>query len=319
MRRGFWTAAIIGCLGLMMVFVNPVVGLLHAALFFAVAWGIRRGHFWAALTGLFLVVSPAITVAMRFRTSDARENGQMGALLVSAGLALACAYLFLRAAVDLHRSGHARAAASLPWAVIIGAVGAAWLLFQPMVIPTSAMEQTLLAGDHVVVENAGALARRSPKRGELVVFRYPVDRRNIFVKRIIGVPGDRLRFRGKRLYRNGAPVDEPYAYLATSHTDSYRDNFPGVPNLRLYAPGEAMLKENVRDDEVIVPEGKFFVLGDNRDNSLDSRYWGFISKSDIIGRPILIYASYDVGPSMTDSDRTLTIRNLRWNRLFTLL
>jgi signal peptidase I len=216
-------------------------------------------------------------------------------LLVSAGLALACAYLFLRAAVDLHRSGHARAAASLPWAVIIGAVGAAWLLFQPMVVPTSAMEQTLLAGDHVVVENAGALACRSPKRGELVVFRYPVDRRNIFVKRIIGVPGDRLRFRSKRLYRNGAPVDEPYAYLATSHTDSYRDDFPGVPNLRLYAPGEAMLKENVRDDEVIVPEGKFFVPGDNRDNSLDSRYWGFVEAADVTGKPVLVYQNAKTG------------------------
>lgn len=123
--------------------------------------------------------------------------------------------------------------------------------------------------------------------------------------------GDRLRIVEKRLYRNGSPVTEPYATHKTAYFDSFRDNFPGAPDFRLHPPGEAMLRDNVRNGEVVVPEGKYFVMGDNRDSSLDSRYWGFITRADIVGRPVLIYASYDAaGP-----DQTLSVRNTRWNRL----
>jgi signal peptidase I len=103
--------------------------------------------------------------------------------------------------------------------------------------------------------------------------------------------------RDKRLYRNGVEVREPYVQHITSLIDAYRDNFPGGRDPGWHGPGSEaaaeMIAHHVRDGELVVPEGKYFVLGDNRDDSLDSRYWGFIRRSDIVGRPILIYGSTD--------------------------
>ena len=153
------------------------------------------------------------------------------------------------------------------------------------------MEDTLLAGDQMIVETVSQAFGRTPQRGDLVAFRFPVDRAQIHIKRIAAVPGDRLRIENKQLVLNGDRVKEPYATHKTDYIDAYRDNFPGEPTTAIYPPGEAMLKENVRNGEVVVPEGKYFVLGDNRDGSLDSRYFGFITRDDFVGRPLLIYAS----------------------------
>jgi signal peptidase I len=184
-----------------------------------------------------------------------------------------------------------------------------------MVIPSGAMEDTLLIGDSVFVEVASPHLGHTPEVGELVVFHYPIDRKETYVKRVVGVPGDRLRTQDKRLFRNGLPVPETYARHKTDYVDSYRDNFPSPPNVSIPAPGQEMLAANVRNGELVVPTGKYFVLGDNRDNSFDSRYWGFISRDDIIGTPVLIYASHDLGPPGTERREAPTFRNTRWNRL----
>jgi signal peptidase I len=176
-------------------------------------------------------------------------------------------------------------------------------LVQAFVIPTGSMEDTLLIGDHLLVDKLAyappgpiskyVLPYQDVKRGDIIVFRYPVDIKQTFVKRIVGVPGDRIRIERKQLYLNGNAIQEPYKYHKTEYFDSYRDNFPSEPNVRLYDPAQKMLEENVVNGEVVVPPGHYFAMGDNRDSSLDSRYWGFVPRENIIGKPLIIYWSYD--------------------------
>jgi len=176
-------------------------------------------------------------------------------------------------------------------------------LVQAFVIPTGSMEDTLLIGDHLLVDKlsyapAGPVSKyllpyTPVKRGDIIVFRYPVDPRQTFVKRVIGVPGDHLRIVNKQVYRNGKPLREPYKYHKDLALDSYRDNFPSEPNTRIDERAAVMLEKAVVQGEVVVPDESYFVMGDNRDRSLDSRYWGFVPRSNIIGKPLLVYWSYD--------------------------
>ena len=176
-------------------------------------------------------------------------------------------------------------------------------LVQAFVIPTGSMEDTLLVGDHLLVDKlafapAGAVTKHAlpyedVHRGDIIVFRYPINIKDTFVKRVMGVPGDHLKLVNKKVYLNGHLLNEPYVVHKTEYIDSYRDNFPGDPNVPLYPPAQRMLQENVQNGEVVVPEGHYFAMGDNRDSSLDSRYWGFVPRENIIGKPLIIYWSYD--------------------------
>src|SRR6202521_369203 len=154
-------------------------------------------------------------------------------------------------------------------------------LVQAFVIPTGSMEDTLLIGDHLLVDKlayapGGSISKyilpyEEVKRGDIIVFRYPVDIKQTFVKRVMGVPGDHLRLENKNVYLNGHKLDEPYKIHKTEYIDSYRDNFPSQPNFPQYERGQAMLENDVKNGEVIVPAGFYFAMGDNRDSSLDSR------------------------------------------------
>jgi len=176
-------------------------------------------------------------------------------------------------------------------------------LVQAFVIPTGSMEDTLLIGDHLLVDKlayspSGPVSRhllpyRAVKRGDIIVFRYPVEINQTFVKRCIGVPGDRIRVINKQVYLNGVRLDEPYTYHKSDYIDSYRDNFPGEPNVSVDRRASDMLLNHVVNGEVVVPPNSFFAMGDNRDSSLDSRYWGFVPRENIIGKPLIIYWSYD--------------------------
>ncbi|MDX2150842.1 MAG: signal peptidase I [Bryobacteraceae bacterium] len=178
-------------------------------------------------------------------------------------------------------------------------------LVQAFVIPTGSMEDTLLIGDHLLVDKLAysppgpvskhLLPYTPVKRGDIIVFRYPVDIRQTFVKRVIGVPGDRIKILDKQVFLNGKKLNEPYKYHKTDYFDSYRDNFPGEPNLRVDAGAEDMLRNHVdrATGEIVVPAEAYFAMGDNRDSSLDSRYWGFVPRENIIGKPLIIYWSYD--------------------------
>ena len=178
-------------------------------------------------------------------------------------------------------------------------------LVQAFVIPTGSMEDTLLIGDHLLVDKlayapAGSVSRfilpyEQPKHGDIIVFRYPADISQTFVKRVIGVPGDHLKMINRIVYRNGIQLNEPYVYHKFPY-DPNRDNFPGDPTA--FADGlqaqlqHDMLDNHVTGGEVVVPPNSYFAMGDNRDNSLDSRYWGFVPRDNIIGKPLMIYWSY---------------------------
>src|ERR1700721_3101868 len=176
-------------------------------------------------------------------------------------------------------------------------------LVQAFVIPTGSMEDTLLIGDHLLVDKL-AYAPGGPiskyimpyldvKRGDIIVFRYPTDIQQTFVKRCMGVPGDRIHIVNKQVYVNGKMLDEPYKYNKTDYIDSYRDNFPGDPNVTLERGAIDMLQNHLVNGEIVVPPNSYFAMGDNRDSSWDSRYWGFVPRQNLIGKPLIIYWSFD--------------------------
>ncbi len=212
-------------------------------------------------------------------------------------------------------------------------------LVQAFVIPTGSMEDTLLIGDHLLVDKlayapAGAITKNllpysEIKRGDIIVFRYPVDIRQTFVKRVVGIPGDHIKLENKKVFLNGKMLQEPYKFHKTDYIDSYRDNFPGDPNVRLYEPAQVMLEKHVQNGEVVVPPANYFAMGDNRDSSLDSRYWGFVPRENIIGKPLIIYWSYDA-PTERLANPTIGLDHVldlaqnfftktRWRRTFRLI
>jgi signal peptidase I len=212
-------------------------------------------------------------------------------------------------------------------------------LVQAFVIPTGSMEDTLLVGDHLLVDKlayapAGPISKyvlpyRDVKRGDIIVFRYPVEISQTFVKRCMGVPGDRIRLVNKQVYLNDVKLDEPYKYHKTEYIDSYRDNFPGEPNANVYPGAVDMLQRHVVNGEVVVPPNYYFAMGDNRDSSLDSRYWGFVPRENIIGKPLIIYWSYETSTDRLNNssisiDHLLDLgqnffRKTRWRRTFMLI
>jgi signal peptidase I len=213
-------------------------------------------------------------------------------------------------------------------------------LVQAFVIPTGSMEDTLLIGDHLLVDKLayapyGSISKHilpyeDVKRGDIIVFRYPVDIRQTFVKRCMGVPGDRIKLVNKQVFLNGHLLDDRgYVYHKTDYIDPYRDNFPSEPNVRVDDRAQDMLEHHVSNGEVVVPADSYFAMGDNRDSSLDSRFWGFVPRENIIGKPLIIYWSYDASTEDL-SNPTISIDHLvdlmehfftktRWKRTFNLV
>ena len=226
---------------------------------------------------------------------------------------------------------------------IVIAVFLVTFLLQAFTIPSGSMEQTLLIGDYVLVDKFcyGATTRWNPfmpyrkiRRGDVIVFHYPVNPAQDFVKRVVAVPGDRLRLINKRVVINGAPVQEPYTQHIAQLRNFYRDDFPQTdsPDYGVDAKWWKEMPKLVEDRQLIIPEGNYFVMGDNRDDSQDSRYWGFVPRENIIGRPLLIYWSAgnmnnDLPGSPTVGDRlyhlayaiTHLFQITRWERTFRLV
>jgi signal peptidase I len=152
--------------------------------------------------------------------------------------------------------------------------------------------------DRTAYAKPGALGRyvmpyHEVKRGDIVAFLYPEDTRQTFVKRVIGLPGDRIRLVDKQVIRNGHALIEPYTQHVDPSTDRYRDDFPQMPEVFTTSRGQDMFEHHVANGEVTVPPDTLFVLGDNRDNSADSRYWGFVPREYVVGKPLIVYWSYD--------------------------
>jgi signal peptidase I len=206
------------------------------------------------------------------------------------------------------------------------------------------METTLLVGDHVFVDRltptgkgpmSWLLPYRNLRRGDTAVFMTPNpnDLGMYLVKRIIGVPGDRIHLQNGVVYLNGVRQNEPYASHKSDYPDPYRDEFPQniMVGMSQFAPGwRATLESSIQGGDVVVPPGHYFAMGDNRDNSLDSRYWGFVPQANVIGRPLFLFWSFDVPEESTKpsvSDRVKSFLNTtvhffsltRWNRVFRMV
>jgi signal peptidase I len=186
---------------------------------------------------------------------------------------------------------------------------------QAFQIPSESMENTLLIGDYLLVDKAhygqpGFFRWLMPyteiHRGDIIVFRYPVNPTLHFVKRVIGIPGDRIHLFHGTVFVNDKPLnDVAFAVHKSGNFDSYRDNFPSGNYISpdVNSTWWVQMHNVIQDGELVVPSGKFFVLGDNRDQSLDSRYWGFVPRENIIGRPLVIYWSVRQPETAAGDDR----------------
>ena len=222
-------------------------------------------------------------------------------------------------------------------------------IFQNFEIPSGSMEKTLLIGDHVVVDRVTLAPKtswmplvryRGVRRGDVIVFLKPNPETPelILVKRAIGLPGDHIHLRGGIVYLNGVAQNEPYALQP--NTDGrgyipYRDDFPsdlgGIEeasaenNASLWAEE---LPSHIQGDDIVVPPDSVFAMGDNRTESLDSRFWGFVPMKNIMGRPMFVYWSFETPADQEDktsaADRvaffvhvlTHIIGETRWSRTF---
>lgn len=187
-------------------------------------------------------------------------------------------------------------------------------MLQAFTIPSSSMENTLLIGDHVFVDRillapatkwiGKLIPYRTPRHGDVFVFLHPAEPGLYVVKRVIGLPGDHIHLQDGAVYRNGEKLNEPYVVRCNQDAgndgmcvsfDSYRDSFPIVPagmRDQLSTEWRAELPNFIKDGDLVVPPNSVFAMGDNRDVSLDSRYWGFVPFENVIGRPMFIYWSF---------------------------
>jgi len=192
-------------------------------------------------------------------------------------------------------------------------------LFEPFKIPSGSMIPTLLVGDFIVVNkfsyglklpvvNKKILSLGEPERGDVVVFRYPVDPSVNFIKRLIGLPGDTITYRNKELFVNGEPVSKKENGRYTS--DEVKCSTPRADAIRFREAVDdvehAILlheRSGSRNGQWVVPEGHYFVMGDNRDRSNDSRVWGFVPEENMMGRAVGIWMNFDYKKGCGDLSR----------------
>ena len=236
------------------------------------------------------------------------------------------------------KPGILHAVQSLLYIIVVASFILAFTL-QPFRIPSESMEPTLLVGDFLLVSKltlgfdnlGGILPPSSLHRGQIVVFHYPLETATHLIKRIIGVPGDHLRLRNNHVYINNRQLAEPYAVYRPSPPDLFRDDFPRLQSAdpSIDSTWWIAMHRLIEDGDLIVPEGQYFVLGDNRNDSEDSRYWGFVPRADIVGTPLLIYFSLnqpkdDSEAALPESARRPTLAEsvlsiARWHRTFRLI
>ena len=183
-------------------------------------------------------------------------------------------------------------------------------IFQNFMIPSSSMASTLLVGDHVIVDRAMLAPRphwlpimpyRNVGRGDVVVFYKPVLESNgehiFLVKRVVGIPGDRIHLRNGIVFLNGVAQNEPQPAKPTADIyDPYVEDFPAIPpdgQPGVTATWSLLLPQSIQNGNLVVPPNQYFVMGDNRDHSLDSRFWGFVPRENMIGRPLLVFWSFE--------------------------
>jgi signal peptidase I len=275
---------------------------------------ILRKRAWGAFGFALVEASQVVAAAILYMQGSAASFSQVVLITL---VNLVWAGIFFLAGHAMLRSGTARGSAA-PWILIVLFVTVPWMFVRLYVMPTASMENTLLLGDRLLVRT---FALGKPAHGDLMVFQYPLDRKQTYLKRVIALPGDRVRMVSRVVSVNGKELKEPYT-IHVFPSDPSRDNLPGDStfprslNGNLAAAHAEMMEKHVTNGEVVVPPHKYFVLGDNRDNSLDSRDWGFVDVDDIIGKPVLIYSSETpvLGDPLNRGEN-----KIRWSRFFKLL
>ncbi|MFT5701054.1 MAG: signal peptidase I [Desulforhopalus sp.] len=182
-------------------------------------------------------------------------------------------------------------------------------IVQAFKIPSGSMLPTLLIGDHLLVNKfiygirvpfSGKILVPivDPSKGDVVVFKFPKDRSIDYIKRVVGTPGDTIEIKNKKVFVNGIAADDTHAHVSSPAVldaqASPRDNF----------------------GPILVPENRIFVMGDNRDNSYDSRFWGFVDQKDVLGKAFILYWSWDIDTSLLSADR---FKSIRWGRVANLI
>jgi signal peptidase I len=195
---------------------------------------------------------------------------------------------------------------------------------QPFRIPSESMESTLLVGDFLLVNkqtgspNPDGSSLLYPStaihRGDIIVFHDPVDSSLHLIKRVIGLPGDHLRLHAGQVFINGHALTEPYAVYRPGPPDNFRDNFPRLQSAdpEIDSHWWIRMRSLIENGELIIPTGNYFVMGDNRNDSEDSRYWGFVPKEAIVGKPLVIY--FSLQQHDTDDPAALTQEALAENQ-----
>jgi signal peptidase I len=220
--------------------------------------------------------------------------------------------------------------------VLIVSLFAITFTLQPIRIPSGSMEPTLLVGDFLLMNKASAampggwsaMPPTSIRRGDVIVFHDPVDDPSVhLVKRVIGLPGERIHLRDGVVYINDVAIREPYAVHRRAPADEYRDDFPTLASLDTAVNSNwwIRLRSLIKDGDITVPPASYFVLGDNRNNSEDSRYWGFVPRELIVGKPLMVYFSFrqpgtDDAPDPDDPDAGHSKWDIaRWGRTFRVI
>jgi signal peptidase I len=235
------TAAYVACLATFPVVLLAMVGAFQSGAVIVLAFvpafligavGIVRRRVWSAYGLAIIDLAQLVPVIPSLRGETIRLGHVIAILLT-----LAFAALYILAGRSLAAIGAERGRAA-PWIAYAAIVTIPFLFLRPFLIPTGSMEETLLIGDRILVKRWKVDA----KRGDIIAHRNPTDLRQAFVKRVIGIPGDRIQIIQKKLIRNGTEQPEPYVIYKTSYLDKYRDNFPNTPNVKLFPGGADMLK-----------------------------------------------------------------------------
>jgi signal peptidase I len=212
-------------------------------------------------------------------------------------------------AVDKTKKSVAREYLEAIIIALLLAIGIRTFVVQAFKIPSGSMLPTLQIGDHLLVNKFIYGIRNpfsgkviipisKPKRGDVIVFKYPLDKNVDYIKRVIGTPGDTVEIKNKKLFINGKAVPDPHAHFTSDYimpaTAGPRDNFGPIK----------------------VPKGKLFCMGDNRDSSYDGRFWGFVDQQDVLGKAFIIYWSWDLDKPLLSLGR---FESIRWSRFGTII